>query len=1018
MDNRFLLMDQVIRGASAQPDGRGAIGVADRPAETARSFSGDFAHMLSAQNRALVILIENGGVDLGIPALVDKLLDGLPGSSLIPGRVRQQLVERLHDTIKGLTDNLLETAELSINRYTAAQPELFGQVTVLRDGTASYADLRGTLLDLSRHGKIVDLLILTHGSDRYISVPGGIDDQKIRAMKAGDGKPLSIRSVYMMNCVGSSLNQAWLDAGAKVSSGALRNNYLPEPTTFFFWQNWKDGQPFEAAVTSAYRKTINLMNAAVQSLIGDLPIPGASSLAASLDFASFEFVKDSAPVIQGQRSVTINTDDLTFSQSVASSLVTTVLPTSVISSLAQSDSAAPKQPMTLSDAGVEFIKSFEGFYAHMYNDPVGHCTIGYGTLLHKGNCNGDASEQAYVNGISKEDATRLLAQEAAGIQQSINASVRVPLNQNQNDALVSFAYNVGVAAFQKSTLLKLLNQGQYAAVPTELRKWTKARQNGKLVDLPGLVKRRNAEAELFQKPVAATTQSLAPAAAMQAQTLGYGVPGGRITDPFYRDADEGKKLTGRHTRPSHRGMDVSLSNAQGGDANDPRRGLPVYATIRPTIDISELNAARAADAAGHPLDGLGIDGTGTATLKEAVVDVQRWEDSRSFAYGGVIGLACHYAFTRSNGSPGSFTLYVEYLHLITPRFLPKDGQGKSISAEAWGATGKGIGFGPRMQQGARLSAADLAVDPPIVIGYLGATEFPHVHIQVGYADGEHGYVKAPRVDPTVVIQASRSLAGSGAQSLSASALPITHSFRYESPSFTVATAQSGLAFAQNPAAAVIAGIEVADAAQIGLAGIAIAQAQVAASQGSFTLVYDKAQRLLTPEARAQMPGSQTSKQSYSHRLLWIGSDAPLWSPATANIIIEWEGNPYGEIGTPVIRRELGTSSEWSKSSATITITRVDRIPLPKTDPRTWPIVYTYEGTYDPAGNGYFEFSGEFEVNAFGGLKFNRHQVVSRSAIDWAISGKPEDYVQKGADVIVPVPPIPQEQIDYLRTRLP
>ena len=140
--------------------------------------------------------------------------------------------------------------------------------------------------------------------------------------------------------------------------------------------------------------------------------------------------------------------------------------------------------------------------------------------------------------------------------------------------------------------------------------------------------------------------------------------------------------------------------------------------------------------------------------------------------------------------------------------------------------------------------------------------------------------------------------------------------------------------------------------------------------------------------------------------------------ANADVIVEWEGNAYGEVGTPVFKRNLATSTEWSQSSANITISKVDRIPLPQTDPRTWPIVYIYEGTYDPYGNGYFEFSGEIEINAFGGLKFVKHEVVSRSLGDWAIGGTPEGKVQKGPSKVAQVPTIPQEQIDYLKTKLP
>ncbi len=215
---------------------------------------------------------------------------------------------------------------------------------------------------------------------------------------------------------------------------------------------------------------------------------------------------------------------------------------------------------------------------------------------------------------------------------------------------------------------------------------------------------------------------------------------------------------------------------------------------------------------------------------------------------------------------------------------------------------------------------------------------------------------------------------------------------------------------------IIEGIAVADAIQIGLGAAAIVQSQVSASQGSFSLNYDKAQRLLTNEARQLMPGAQATKSSFSRRLFLISSPRDLAPLATANVIIEWEGNAFGEISTAVIRRDLLTSSEWSHSSANITISKIDRIPNSNTDPRTWAIIFSYEGTYDPVGNGYYEFSGEFEINAFGGLKFNRHQVVARNM--FGSIANPYDFVAKGIDNISTTPPIPTEQINYLRSRLP
>ena len=163
---------------------------------------------------------------------------------------------------------------------------------------------------------------------------------------------------------------------------------------------------------------------------------------------------------------------------------------------------------SISQNGIDLIKGFEGFRAQMYNDQAGHCTIGYGTLIHQGNCNGDASEKPYSSGITESRAMELLKERLAGFEQTINDVVKVDLNQNQYDSLVSFTYNVGSANFKSSTLLKVLNQGKYGDVPSEMHKWVKVRQNGKLVDSQGLINRRDAEAKLFSASPTSSSQSI------------------------------------------------------------------------------------------------------------------------------------------------------------------------------------------------------------------------------------------------------------------------------------------------------------------------------------------------------------------------------------------------------------------------------------------------------------------------------------------------------------------------------
>jgi hypothetical protein len=239
---------------------------------------------------------------------------------------------------------------------------------------------------------------------------------------------------------------------------------------------------------------------------------------------------------------------------------------------------------------------------------------------------------------------------------------------------------------------------------------------------------------------------------MESKILKYGVPNGVITNPFYRNAEEGQKLTGKtNGRNRHLGIDVSLSDALGRGADDPRRGLPVYATPKPEIDLHELNNVRVFTDEGNQ-KGLGIVGQGSATLNHAVVLVQPWQSGKNgISWGGVIGLAYRYDYTQLDASPGRFTLYTEYVHLITLEFLPRDGDGHIISADVWAAMNKGIGFGAKMQNKLLMTKSEIIGSEPILIGYLGALAFPHVHIQTAFGYDEQLYMRRPRFDPAVTL---------------------------------------------------------------------------------------------------------------------------------------------------------------------------------------------------------------------------------------------------------------------------
>ena len=136
---------------------------------------------------------------------------------------------------------------------------------------------------------------------------------------------------------------------------------------------------------------------------------------------------------------------------------------------------------------IQMIKKNEGFSPRITDD-VGHPMIGYG-------CNLSVAEAKKYEGqtISEVEAVSLLLSRLTPVVDLVNKIVKVPLTQNQFDALCDLIYNIGSGAFSKSTLLKKLNAKDYAGAASEFVKWNMA--GGKV--LPGLTKRREEEKKLF-----------------------------------------------------------------------------------------------------------------------------------------------------------------------------------------------------------------------------------------------------------------------------------------------------------------------------------------------------------------------------------------------------------------------------------------------------------------------------------------------------------------------------------------
>lgn len=155
-----------------------------------------------------------------------------------------------------------------------------------------------------------------------------------------------------------------------------------------------------------------------------------------------------------------------------------------------------------SERGVQFIKTWEKFVPHAYDDadpkhpPIkpgdkvqGTLTIGYGHT--QGVAPGDT--------ITEEAADRLLRRKLRFYEGAVAKYVTVPLRQNQFDALVALTYNIGVGGFKRSTVLKRLNKGDLHGAGGAFLMWRFTTIGGRKIESTGLLRRRRAEREMFDE---------------------------------------------------------------------------------------------------------------------------------------------------------------------------------------------------------------------------------------------------------------------------------------------------------------------------------------------------------------------------------------------------------------------------------------------------------------------------------------------------------------------------------------
>ncbi|WP_049781950.1 lysozyme [Parvularcula bermudensis] len=238
--------------------------------------------------------------------------------------------------------------------------------------------------------------------------------------------------------------------------------------------------------------------------------------------------------------------------------------------------------MKTGQTGLNLIKAYEGLRLTAQAEPAlpdGErlWSVGYG---HR-------KTAAQGMTVTEKEAARLLADDIGPIEGLIQSTVRCPLNQNEHDALVSLIFNIGEENFRRSTVLAKLNDGDKLAAADAIERWSRARVDGRLVKLDGLVRRRAAEKSLFLMPTDAElvvpTSEISPAA----ECDGAIREAAEVTNAPLFDFDAFRRSRDKNLTPEEREMRLqALFHAQQALTGDPSKMIISKAEEREDIGVT------------------------------------------------------------------------------------------------------------------------------------------------------------------------------------------------------------------------------------------------------------------------------------------------------------------------------------------------------------------------------------------------------------------------------------------------